>query len=264
MAEIAQDREVGISAAGKTYFGRSARVPAATAREHSRKGLLSKGEDDSLRLARGNSRRAVRWWRLSEELAMSEVTKIKVTVTPSSGQEVGTRNDCLSLQGFGRSIRVGLSRDSGGDRSFQIHGDDGKHFSARGFYDKSAAISTRDLSVNSKKKRDCAIVAGGCTELRGTKNMAAQIEEKRVIRNTNSSHTRAWLENECLARGVNDERLIARGLQLDFARMKKTEDTDAHTLGECVWIQDQSEEQKNDGPARHAANPPSGGACGLR
>src|SRR5260370_16252796 len=100
MAEIAQDREVGISAAGKTYFGRSARVPAATAREHSRKGLLSKGEDDSLRLARGNSRRAVRWWRLPEELAMSEVTKIKVTGTPSSRPELGTRTTLFNLQSF--------------------------------------------------------------------------------------------------------------------------------------------------------------------
>ncbi len=239
-------------------------MPAATAREHSRTGLLSKGEDDSLRLARGNSRRAVRCRRLAEELAMSEVTKIKVAVTPSSGQEVGTRNDCLSLQGFGRRIRVGLSRDSGGDRSFQIHGDNGNHFSARGLYDKPAAIRPSDLSRDGKKKGDRAIVAGGCTEFRGAKNMAAEIEEERVIGNINSGHARTWLENECLACGVNDNRLISRGLQLDFARMKKTEDSDADILGDCMGTQGQSEEQKNDSSARHAANPPSGGACGPR
>ena len=140
---------------------------------------------------------------------MSEVTKIKVAVTPSSGQEVGTRHDCLSLQGFGRSIRAGLSRDSGGDRSFQIHGDDGNHFSARGLHNKSAAISARDLSGNSKKKRNCAIVAGRCVEFRGSKNMAAEIEEQRVIGNMNRGNTRTWLENECLACGVNDNRLTA-------------------------------------------------------
>src|SRR6266436_3938829 len=94
VTEFAPDRKVGISAAWKTYLGRSSRVAAATAREHGCKGLFFKGKDDSVRLARSNIRGAVLSRRLAEELAMSEITKIKVAVTPSSGQEVGTCDDC--------------------------------------------------------------------------------------------------------------------------------------------------------------------------
>jgi len=209
VAKIAQDGEVGISTARETYFGRSARVATATPREHRRKRLLLKGEDDSFCLARSNSRGAVWSGRFAEELTMSEIAKIKVAVTPSSCQEVGTCDHCLSFQGFGWHIRAGLGGDSGGDRGFQIHGDDGNHFSVRGLHNKSAAISARDLSGNSKKKRNCAIVAGRCVEFRGSKNMAAEIEEQRVIGNMNRGNTRTWLENECLACGMNDDGFVA-------------------------------------------------------
>jgi len=211
-------------------------VATATPREHSRKRLLLKGEDDSVCLARSNSRGTVWGGRFAKELAMSEIAKIKVAVTPSSRQEVGTCNHCLSFQGFGWHIRARLGRDSGGDRGFQIHGDDGNHFSARGLHNKSAAISARDLSGNSKKKRNCAIVAGRCVEFRGSKNMAAEIEEQRVIGNMNRGNTRTWLENECLACGVNDDGFVARGLHPKFVRMEETDDPDADILGDYTGI----------------------------
>src|SRR5258708_35673041 len=97
VAKVAQDREVGISTARKTYFDRSARVAATTTREHSRKRLLLKGEDDSLCLARSNSHGAVRSGRFAKELAMSEIAEVKVAATPSSCQEVGACDHGLSF-----------------------------------------------------------------------------------------------------------------------------------------------------------------------
>jgi hypothetical protein len=157
-------------------------------------------------------------------------------VTPSSCPEVGTRDHCLSFQGFGWHIRARLGGDSGGDRGFQIHCDDGNHFSTRGLYNKSAAISARYLSGNRKKKRDCAVVAGRCMEFRGSKNMAVETEEQRAIGNMNRGHTRTWLENERLARGVNDDGFVAGSLQLEFLRMEETEDPDADILGDYTGI----------------------------
>jgi hypothetical protein len=118
-------------------------------------------------------------------------------VTPSSGEEVGTCEDRLSFQGFGRRIRVGLGRDSGGDRCFEIHCDDGNYFSARGFHDKPTAISTSHLSRNGEKKGDCAIVAGRGMDFRGSKSMASDIQEQCVIGNMKRrGQTRTWLGNE--------------------------------------------------------------------
>ncbi len=104
-------------------------MSAATAREHGCKGLLFKGKDESTCLASGNGGRTPLSRRFAEKLAVSKIAKIKVVVTPSSRQEVGTGDDRLGLQGFGRCIRFGLGRNGGGDRGFEIHCYDGNDFS---------------------------------------------------------------------------------------------------------------------------------------
>jgi hypothetical protein len=144
---------------------------------------------------------------------MSEIAKIKVAVTPSSGQEVGTCHDRLGLQGFRRRIRAGLGRDSGGDRAFQIHGDDRNYFSTPGLHIQRTAVSARNLSGNSKKKRACATIAGRNVNFRGLKHNVAEFEEHRVIPKVKSNgFTRTWLKEECLAGGLKDDGLFARSL----------------------------------------------------
>ncbi len=156
-------------------------MSAATAREHGCKGLLFKGKDESACLASANGGGTLLSRRFAEKLAVGQITKIKVAVTPSSRQEVGTRHNRLGLQSFGRRIRVGLGRDGGGDRGFEIHCYDGNHFSARCLRNKSPAICATDLSGNSKKKGDCATIAGRCVNFRSLKHWAAEIEEQRVL-----------------------------------------------------------------------------------
>jgi len=73
-------------------------------------------------------------------------------------------------------------------------------------------------------------------EFRGSKNMAVETEEQRAIGNMNRGHTRTWLENERLARGVNDDGFVAGSLQLEFLRMEETEDPDADIPGDYTGI----------------------------
>jgi len=213
VAKVAEDRKVWIIAAGKTYFGRSAGMSATTAREHSRKRLLLKSEDDSARFTGDRHKAAILRRRLAEELAMSEITKIKVVVPPSSGHEVGARDDRLGLQGFDGRIRAGLRRNGGGNRRFQIHADDGNYFSVQGLYIECTAISASDLSGDRKKKGNFAMIAGCRVDLCGSEHAAAEIEKQRAVRDQKGSgHTRIWLKDECLAFSLKDDSLRARGL----------------------------------------------------
>jgi len=196
---------------------------------------------------------------------MREITKIKFAVTAASGQEVGTRDNRLGLQGFGGRVRAGLGRNRGGHRGFQIHGDNGNHFSTRGLYIKRAVISASDLSWDAKKKRACTAVAGCGVQFRDSKNLATELEEKRVTGNMKrSGHRRTWLENEHLDPGVDSKSIVARGLQRELVRMKETENSDANILGDGIGIKDQSEQQEQDASARHATTLPSGAAFGPR
>jgi len=52
----------------------------------------------------------------------------------------------------------------------------------------------------------------------------------------NRGNTRTWLENECLACGVNDDGFVARGLHPKFVRMEETDDPDADILGDYTGI----------------------------
>src|SRR5882762_4519412 len=109
------------------------------------------------------------------------------------------------------------------------------------------------------------MITGRCVDLRGPKHTAAKIEEQHVFGDAKGSgHTRIWLEDECLAFSLKDDRLLARGLQRELPRMKETKDADTNILCDCAGIRDEREEQEKDNSGQHAVIPPNGGAFAPR
>lgn len=177
IAIIANNRKIRIPVAGHADLSRNTRVATATAREHHGNWFPFEMHHQAARGGSSDCRWAFRIGRFAQELAMSEIAKIKLVMPALASYEVRACDYRLRLQSFQWRIRRGFRLDNGGHRRFQIHCDNGNDKAVRRLDCERTAILLADSPGDRERESSRVTIAARGVNSSGANDLPAKIKQ---------------------------------------------------------------------------------------